>query len=78
MKNNKVKEVKLKEYENANEIVRRTYGKSGLSEKEFAEKAGISINSLKSYLYQGTEPRPETMHKIEKAFGGQVTMNFNE
>lgn len=58
-------------YDNPAKIVTKVFMKSGLTQKEFAQKAGISMSSLSTYLSGNVQPRPQTMVKIENAFGGQ-------
>lgn len=63
-------------YDNPAKIVTRCFIKSGLTQKDFAEKCNISVSSLRSYLQGKVQPRPSTMEKIERVFGGQVEMQF--
>jgi transcriptional regulator with XRE-family HTH domain len=46
---------------------------SGLKQKEFADKIGVSLMSLSLYLHKGRIPRPAVMAAITRETGGAVT-----
>lgn len=56
------------QYENPAKIVTTVFIRSGLTQKEFAQKCNISVSSLASYLTGRVQPRPSTMTKIERVF----------
>ena len=46
---------------------------SGLKQKDFADKIGVSLMSLSLYLHRGRIPRPVVLAAIQRETGGAVT-----
>lgn len=45
------------------------------SRADFAQKIGVSVESVRRYLNEGRVPEPPVMCKIIEATGGDVTAN---
>ena len=59
-------------------IIREELAAQGMTQKELAERTGLTENGLYRILNGSRTPRPETLEAIGRALGGEFEITFKK